>query len=152
MNGKAILALAIIISLFAGGATSYFLMPALSKVAIPGEVKSLASRVKVQIVETGLQYQMEVDSPVVKVLFWQTGGRLLAEDIWIDGDWQIVLGAEDKPTSDMKGDMADIILKISKPSAGGIWFEVFCGGDYTKRIYFDDALKLDTSTGARRIR
>ena len=152
MQSKAILAIAIIISCFAGGITTYFLMPAFSKVGIPGEVEAAASAVKVVVMDNGLEYTFTINNPIVRVIFWQVGGKLLAEDVWVDGDWQIVLGGEDKPTSDMKGDMADIILKVTKPTGGPIWFEVFCGGDYNKRIYFNNVLKLDTSSGVRRAR
>jgi len=150
MKLKTLLALGIVSSLAIGFAGGYFLSGYLTNAMISDEAKSYAARVKVNVVDNGLNFIFSPDSHNVKVLFWQTGGKLLSlNDVWVDGKWQLDLGGEDKPTTDYSGDKCDIVLKIMMLATGNVQFEVFCGGDYVKRIYFDNVLKLDTSTGSR---
>lgn len=149
MNVKIVFAVTIIISLLAGAGVGYFTSGYINTAMVNGDAKALAARVKVTVINNGLSFTMSPDSANVRVIYWKTGGQLLATGSWVDAAWQLDLGAEDKPTDQMQGDKCDIILKIMMPVVGNVHFECSCGGEYVKRIYFDNVLKLDTSTGTR---
>lgn len=150
MKPKIILLIAIILSLLAGGIVTYFIQDSITKVMVNQEAKNYAARIKIDVVDNGLEFFMNPDGGNIRVLYWKTGGKLLSvTDVWVDGEWQLDLGAEDKPTSDMLGDKLDIIVKIYKYTNGDVFAEASCGGTYVKKIYFDNVLKLDTSGGNR---
>jgi hypothetical protein len=116
---------------------------------LPDEVKAYASKVTVQVEQTQQQISFSFSSPMLRVLYWQVGGQMLTitrPNIF----WQVDLGQEDFPTSDLKGDSLDVILKMAKlESPKEILFTVVCTGAFSKKVYYDTQLKLDYVEGQR---
>lgn len=115
---------------------------------VSADAKAVAEKFYVQVVDTGEEFTFTLDDPLTKVIFWQTGGVQLQAYKRREKAWQLVLGQEDWPENS-GGDSADVIVKITKWLDGSLAFEVACLGGYTKRVYYDNQLKLDTSTGTR---
>jgi len=118
-----------------------------NRLMIDPEVEFYANKVRVEVVDLNVAFTFSLDDPCTKVLFYQEGGYALGVVVRRRVDWQVVLGQEDWPYEG-KGDSCDVILKIRKVAdTGQIEFEVACLGAYTKRVYYEGQLKLDTSTG-----
>ena len=144
------LLVAIVFSLLAGSTVMYFLKDSLTSVMISQEAKTYALKIRVDVIDNGFTFTMNPESPNVRVIYWATGGQILAAgEIWLDAKWQLNLGAEDKPTSSGAGDKCDVIIKLQAFADGTYKAEALLGGTYVKKVYFDNALELDMSTGAR---
>jgi len=150
LRGKLIFVAAILISAVAGTLVTYFLMDSIQRVMVDSEAATYAQRVTIKVIDNGLEYAASINAKTVRVIYWNRGGLILAQDTWVNGVWQLDLGCEDKPTSDFQGDKCDVIIKIFKLETDNtVHFEVLCGGGYVKQIYYDGQLKLDTSSGSR---
>jgi len=142
--GIAILLGVLGLGIFIGYGVSLFVD--FNRLMIDPEVDFYASKVKVEVVDRKEAFTFSLDDPYTRVLFYQKGGVGL-EVVRRRVDWQVVLGQEDWPYEG-KGDSCDVILKIYKVAdTGEVVFEVACLGAYTKRVYYEGELKLDTSSG-----
>jgi len=149
MGKRILFAVGLTIMLVAGFVGGWLLTGELTKYTVSNDAKVQAYRVHVVVAETSETFYFSVDDPLTKVLYWQSGGQLLAVGNREDVDWQMSLSHEDWP-SQGKGDCTDVILKLAKLKNGAVRFEVACLGEWNKKVYFDRTiLKLDTSTGAR---
>lgn len=119
----------------------YFMGPGVCE-----EAKLYAGKVKITVYIDGspTSYTCGVSSENVKVLHYHEGGKQLA--VRPEVDWQLVLGVEDW-YSDLGGDYADVIVKISKTKDGSVKFAVACLGAWRKQVHYANTLKLDTNTG-----
>ena len=145
LAGILFLVAVLVIGMFIGFGFSLFVD--LSKVSIDPEVNFYASKVTVEVVDTGRTFTFNLDDPLTKVLYYQGGGVVLGVRR-VEVEWQVVLGQEDWPY-DGKGDSCDVILKIWKTKGGTVTFQVACLGGFSKKVYYGSQLKLDTSTGQR---
>lgn len=149
-NVKVYFAIGLVAMALVGLLGGFLLSGFISRAMVSDEAKATAKRVGVKVLDTGEEFFFDIDDPLTKLIYYQSGGQLLATGSREDVDWQLVLGHEDWP-SQGKGDCADVILKISKvKSPAEFRFEVACLGSWNKQIYLDRSnLILDTSSGIR---
>lgn len=149
MNRKLVTIGLVLLSVSLGYALCYTVQPFFNKLAISDDAKTQALRVSVTVVSGSYTFNFSLDDPLTKILFWQGVGLMLDVAGHPSVDWEISLSHEDFPYEG-SGDYTDVILKMAKLSASGtVQFEVACLGAYTKRVYYNGVLKLDTSTGTR---
>lgn len=151
---KKVLIPVLLAMLVLGMVLGYFVLPRVAGANVPAEAKVYARKVRIDVYDEvegqWFKQTFDISNSYVKVLFSQTGGQAL--ELGAEIDWQIVLGMEDHPQNG-RGDFADTILKIIKGKDGGLWFEVSCLGTFHKKVYYNDALKMEApaSGGSPRV-